>query len=490
MTSVVSRVRAVGRSRRSPTAGGESCLGPVSASHTRAGPRTACRASATLIRTSAAAVSRWCTTASSRTTRIRRRTRRTRLSFRIRDRHRGRRASGRAPPGRGARPARRGAARGVAPDRRLCSLGVISRHEPGRLIAARQGSPLVIGIGIGRALHRVRRLALLPVARSSCSWRKATSPTCHAVRSRRERRATAGWSNAPARLGAECWRRRQGPYRHHAGEIHEQPAGRRHARRPAARRPRAARAASATRPGALSIRCARSTSSPAAPAITPVWARYWLEPGACRPRSRSRANTATATGGARHAVRQHLAVRRDCRHVGGAARCEAHAGVWRASRSATCRKLAGAPNRRCVLMTRAGREIGVASTKAFTTQLVALRLFGDRARSPQTALDAAAAETQTVAEPHAAAGTPGAGAGARSGRRASGRDLRERRTRCSSARRAVPDRPRRALKLKEISYIHVEAYAAGELWARSAGAGRSGDAGDLRAAGQRAASRR
>jgi len=45
------------------------------------------------------------------------------------------------------------------------ALGVIHRGEPGRLIAARQGSPLVIGIGIGEHFIASDVFALLPVTR-------------------------------------------------------------------------------------------------------------------------------------------------------------------------------------------------------------------------------------------------------------------------------------------------------------------------------------
>ena len=43
------------------------------------------------------------------------------------------------------------------------ALGVISRQEPNRLIAARHGSPLVIGLGIGENFIASDIFALLPV---------------------------------------------------------------------------------------------------------------------------------------------------------------------------------------------------------------------------------------------------------------------------------------------------------------------------------------
>ena len=84
-----------------------------------------------------------------------------------------------------------------------------------------------------------------------------------------------------------------------------------------------------------------------------------------------------------------------------------------------------------VLMTHAGAEIGVASTKAFTTQLTALRLL-------VIALESIIAEVaEQFADKHHALFL---GRGAH-----------------------YPIALEGALKLKEISYIHAEAYPAGEL---------------------------
>ena len=115
-----------------------------------------------------------------------------------------------------------------------------------------------------------------------------------------------------------------------------------------------------------------------------------------------------------------------------------------------------------VLMTRAGPEIGVASTKAFTTQLVALALFA-LALAKVKGLDAARyadgvrqleqlpgliVETLKLDD-----------------------DIKELAQRFASKQHALflgrgthwPVAMEGALKLKEISYIHAEAYAAGEL---------------------------
>ncbi|KFN46625.1 hypothetical protein N790_08365 [Arenimonas malthae CC-JY-1] len=115
-----------------------------------------------------------------------------------------------------------------------------------------------------------------------------------------------------------------------------------------------------------------------------------------------------------------------------------------------------------VLMTRAGPEIGVASTKAFTTQLVALALFSlELARAK--GLDAARyadGVRQLEQLPGLIAETLKLDA-----------EILELATHFADKQHALflgrgthwPVAMEGALKLKEISYIHAEAYAAGEL---------------------------
>ena len=115
-----------------------------------------------------------------------------------------------------------------------------------------------------------------------------------------------------------------------------------------------------------------------------------------------------------------------------------------------------------VLMTRAGPEIGVASTKAFTTQLTALALLALEL-GRHHGLDPA----RYAALVKQLESCPGAvrGALALDGR------MRELAERFVTKQHALflgrgaqfPIAMEGALKLKEISYIHAEAYAAGEL---------------------------
>jgi glucosamine--fructose-6-phosphate aminotransferase (isomerizing) len=133
---------------------------------------------------------------------------------------------------------------------------------------------------------------------------------------------------------------------------------------------------------------------------------------------------------------------------------------------AICNVVGSAISRECdggTLLTRAGPEIGVASTKAYTTQLAALFLVAVRLGRLRGALTAERAREHLEALRHVpswmeqvihqeAALMPVA-------------------KRCASARDVLflgrgaqfPVALEGALKLKEISYIHAEGYAAGEM---------------------------
>ena len=117
-----------------------------------------------------------------------------------------------------------------------------------------------------------------------------------------------------------------------------------------------------------------------------------------------------------------------------------------------------------VIQTRSGPEIGVASTKAFTAQIAALSVLalglGAFPQNPAAAKRAAALLDRLERMPDLIA-TP-----ARATRRSGswrGRSCRQRDS-CSSGRGVhYPIALEGALKLKEISYLHAEGYAAGEM---------------------------
>jgi glutamine---fructose-6-phosphate transaminase (isomerizing) len=116
-----------------------------------------------------------------------------------------------------------------------------------------------------------------------------------------------------------------------------------------------------------------------------------------------------------------------------------------------------------VVRTLAGPEIGVASTKAFTTQLVVLACLAIALGRARGAIDGRAEEALV----RAIADTPAAIAEVL----AADAEMREIAARLAEARdvlylgrgTAFPIALEGALKLKEISYVHAEGYPAGEL---------------------------
>jgi glucosamine--fructose-6-phosphate aminotransferase (isomerizing) len=130
-----------------------------------------------------------------------------------------------------------------------------------------------------------------------------------------------------------------------------------------------------------------------------------------------------------------------------------------------CNVVGSSITRECdgTLLTRAGPEIGVASTKAFTTQLAALFLLGVKLGRLRGTLSADQARPHLEALRHIPAQME--------------QVLRQEPSvmpvakRCAKARDVLflgrnsqyPVALEGALKLKEISYIHAEGYAAGEM---------------------------
>jgi glucosamine--fructose-6-phosphate aminotransferase (isomerizing) len=117
----------------------------------------------------------------------------------------------------------------------------------------------------------------------------------------------------------------------------------------------------------------------------------------------------------------------------------------------------------CVLPTLAGPEIGVASTKAFTTQLVVLGCLALGAARARGAIDAAqeARLVRAMAEVPAHVAEVLA---AEAKIRAVAHEIAEARDVLFLGRGPTfPIAMEGALKLKELSYIHAEGYAAGEM---------------------------
>ena len=116
-----------------------------------------------------------------------------------------------------------------------------------------------------------------------------------------------------------------------------------------------------------------------------------------------------------------------------------------------------------VLPTYAGVEIGVASTKAFTAQLVTLACFAIALARARGAIDAAEEARLAAALAHVPAHTADV-LGHDERILALAETLREARTVLYIGRgTGYPIAMEGALKLKELSYIHAEGFAAGEM---------------------------
>jgi glucosamine--fructose-6-phosphate aminotransferase (isomerizing) len=347
------------------------------------------------------------------------------------------------------------------------ALGVISRDEPGRLIAARRGSPLVIGLAddevliasdVAALVSRARRFVFLEdgdVADISLQGARIYDQAGNLV----ERPVKSSSVTADATF--------KGEYRHYMlKEIFEQPRaiadtleGRIGVDRvlEEAFGIEAGRIFDAVR-GVHIIACGTSYHAG-------MVGRYWLESLAGIPCSVEvasefryrqpvvRRNSLIVTLSQSGETADTLAGLREARRLGFG-----HAlSICNVPESSLVRESD------LVLMTRAGPEIGVASTKAFTTQLVAMLLLTivlgrrhgmsaqteaclvNELRSVPGKVEYALTlneQIETLAKEHF---------GDKHNALFLGRGAQ------------FPVAMEGALKLKEISYIHAEAYPAGEL---------------------------
>jgi len=346
------------------------------------------------------------------------------------------------------------------------AIAVLSRQEPGHFVAARRGSPLVVGIGIGEHFVASDVAALLPVTQRVIFIEEGDVVDLYrdhvdfydASGQRVERRIHT------SELQSDAVER--GEYRHYMlKEIFEQP-----------------HAAANTLEGRISGgRVLEAAFGPQAKELfdsvhsvqiiacgtsyhAGLVARYWLESLAKIPcnvevasefryrQPLANPHTLVVTISQSGETADTLAALRETKRLGfgpSLAICNVpESALVRASD--------------LVFMTRAGPEIGVASTKAFTTQLIALLLLtvvlGRRHGL------SAAQETEIV---QALESLPGAMNQALTLNKTI-EDLAEQ---FADKEHALflgrglhyPIGMEGALKLKEISYIHAEAYPAGEL---------------------------
>ena len=346
------------------------------------------------------------------------------------------------------------------------AIGVVHRDHPDRLVAARRGSPLVLGVGIGENYIASDVLALRPVTDRFVFLEEGdlAEVTRDGYRIFTVDGGTVQRPVERVRMGAEDTGR--GNYRHYmAKEIHQQPEvvratleGRLSSER--VLEPsfgfRAREIFDATRAVTI-VACGSSYYAACV-------ARYWIESLARMP-----CNVEIAS---EYRYRD-VAVAADSLFVtitqsGETADTLAALRLAKDSGYLASLTLCNVPTSSIVresdlaLMTEAGPEIGVASTKAFTAQLTDLLLLAVLLgrRGPMTVDQ----EAEIVAALH---GLP---ASLERALRLEGRieqlaaQFVERHHALFLGRGELyPIALEGALKLKEISYIHAEGYPAGEL---------------------------
>ena len=346
------------------------------------------------------------------------------------------------------------------------ALAVMAADASDRLVVARKGSPLVVGVGFGEHFIASDAAALLPVTQRFIYLEEGDIADI-----RRESVRVVDIKGAPvtrevrsSELSADAVDK--GRYRHFMlKEIHEQPQaiadtleGRISGRRvlEQAFGPQAPELFARVR-GVHLVAC--GTSYHAA-----MVARYWIEARAGLPCSVEVASEYRY----RRPVVPEDTLFVSLSQSGETADTLAALRMAKALPYAGSLSICNVPESSLVresdmtLMTRAGPEIGVASTKAFTTQLVALMLLTVALARPRglsvddeaSIVDAlkalpAALEAVLALDPTIAA--------------LAERFIHKQHALFLGRGEQFPIALEGALKLKEISYIHAEAYAAGEL---------------------------
>ncbi len=345
------------------------------------------------------------------------------------------------------------------------ALAVVSPTDPERMVVARVGSPLVIGLGLGENFIASDVFALLPVTQRFIFLEEGDVAEISRA-GVRVYDAVGRAVERPERISQlSAATADKGPYRHYMlKEIFEQPAvisetleGRIHKGRLLEESfGHEAKALFDRTQGVHIIACGTSYHAG-------LVARYWLEevgvPCMVEVASEYRYRKVVVPPGTLFlSISQSgetadtLAALRESRRLGYIGAMT----ICNVPESSLTRESDVA------LMTRAGPEIGVASTKAFTTQLTALRLLTlalARRRGMTREQEAA-----LVNELHALPRQVEVVLELNDAIRAMAEAFADRKDALFLGRGCFyPIALEGALKMKEISYIHAEAYPAGEL---------------------------
>ncbi len=344
------------------------------------------------------------------------------------------------------------------------AIAVISTREPGRIVGARAGSPLVVGIGADDHFLASDAAALLSVTRKVAYLEdgdiadvRCESWAIHDARGERVDRPviTVEASGAAVELG---------PYRHYMQkEIFEQP-------RAVADTLEAVAGIDASLFGAAAPRVLAHIDSVLVLACgtsyySALVAKQWIETLVRIPCTVEIASEYRYRDSVAHPTALVVVVSQSGETADTLAALKHAKELGHEHTLAICNVATSSMVRQTALtyLTRAGAEIGVASTKAFTTQLVALFLLAltvAKLRNSLTAEEEAhwlrglrhlpvALQAALALEPQVIAWAE--------------RFAKKQHALFLGRGLHYPIALEGALKLKEISYIHAEAYPAGEL---------------------------
>ncbi len=346
------------------------------------------------------------------------------------------------------------------------ALAVVHADEPDHMIVCREGSPLVIGVGIGENFAASDQLALMPVTDRFMFLEEGDIADIHRTRVTIWNRDNETVERPVTRFEHSADAAEKGEYRHFMlKEIYEQPAVIKATMEGRLTDSRVLEQALGTEAGKLleNVRhvqiIACGTSYHAG-----MVARYWIEELAGVPCS---VEVASEFRYRKHVIQPDTLFL--CISQSGetadtlAALRQAKKAGFRAA-LAICNVPGSSLVRESdlVIMTQAGPEIGVASTKAFTTQLTALLMFtialarhngmqADQEAELVRALKALPGQVQAALALDPAIAE------------LSGAFIDKNHSLFLGRGSLYPVALEGALKLKEISYIHAEAYPAGEL---------------------------
>ncbi|HEU5284430.1 MAG TPA: glutamine--fructose-6-phosphate transaminase (isomerizing), partial [Burkholderiales bacterium] len=347
------------------------------------------------------------------------------------------------------------------------AIAVVSQKDPDRFVAARKGAPLLLGLGEGENFCASDASALLQVTRRIVYLEEGdvAELTCHGYRIRDSEGGETVRAVHESKLSADAVE--LGPYRHYMQkEIFEQPGA-------VAATLEMVTGASAIAPELFGVEARAILDRIDAVSVLAcgtsyhagLVARYWFESIAGLPCSVEVAseyryrtsvpnpNALIVTISQSGETADTIAALHHARQLGQ----QRTLAVCNVAESALVRNTA------LCFLTRAGPEIGVASTKAFTTQLAALflltlvlaklrgRLPGDAEQAHLKALRHLPAALVSALELEPAIARWSEHFATRQHALFLGRGVH------------YPIALEGALKLKEISYIHAEAYPAGEL---------------------------